>query len=284
MKVARIELDGIERLARVEGDLAFPLRSDEHPGLAILLSQPVSPGGAQGGAGSEGATEAPVTLDSVKLLPPIARPGSVIAIGLNYADHASESGLDAPAAPVTFAKLPQSVIGHGEVIRWSTDQSTEVDYEAELAVIIGAEARSVPVETALDFVLGYTCCNDVSARDAQFGDGQWLRGKSFDTFCPIGPWLVTPEDIPDPQNLRIACRVNGQALQDSNTSQMIFSVAEIISYLSGFITLLPGDVITTGTPAGVGFARTPPIYLHDGDTVEIDIEGIGVLANTCGAR
>ncbi|MGB3409777.1 MAG: fumarylacetoacetate hydrolase family protein [Microthrixaceae bacterium] len=304
MKIARIELDGIERLARVDADVVHPLRLDSGSPLRVLLatasdggdssrngeveSGPVEggpDGGGPDGGGPDGggpAEDASVELGRVKLLAPIARPGSVIAVGLNYADHASESGLEAPPSPVTFAKLPQSIIGPGEVIRWSQQQSTEVDYEAELAVVIGAEARDVPVESALGFVLGYTCCNDVSARDAQFSDGQWLRGKSFDTFCPLGPWLVTPEDIPDPQKLRIACRVNGETLQDSTTAQMIFSVAQIISYLSRFMTLLPGDVITTGTPAGVGFARTPPIYLSDGDTVEVDIEGIGVLVNTCG--
>lgn len=265
MKIARIEFDGSERLARVEGDMVYP-----------LLSGPLVPG--------PGGADDPVALEEVRILSPVAMPGSVIAVGLNYADHARESGLEPPAAPVTFAKLPQSIIGPDEMIRWNPEQSTEVDYEAELAVVIGTEARDVPVESALDHVLGYTCCNDVSARDAQFSDGQWLRSKSFDTFCPLGPWLVTPEDIPDPQNLRIACRVNGETLQDSTTAQMIFSVAEIISYLSRFITLRPGDVITTGTPVGVGFARKPPIYLQHGDTVEIDIEGIGVLKNSCGPR
>lgn len=274
MKVARIELDGVERLAVLEGDLARPLRPDSHPRFGVLLSGRPDP--------ERNHSDEPVPLDTVKLLAPVARAGSVIAVGLNYADHARESGLEPPNAPVTFAKLPQSVIGPGEVIRWDPDQSTEVDYEAELAVVIGVEARGVPVGSALDFILGYTCCNDVSARDAQFSDGQWLRSKSFDTFCPLGPWLVTPEDIPDPQDLRIACRVNGETLQESTTAQMVFGVAEIISYLSRFITLRPGDVITTGTPAGVGFARTPPIYLQHGDTVEIDIEGIGPLTNTCG--
>ncbi|MGB6057341.1 MAG: fumarylacetoacetate hydrolase family protein [Microthrixaceae bacterium] len=295
MKIARIELDGIERLARVDGDVVHPLVLDSGSPLQALLSgapgagkpdrRESDGGGAEGTpAGSHPAEDQSVELARVKVLAPIARPGSVIAVGLNYADHASESGLEAPGSPVTFAKLPQSIIGPGEVIRWSRDQSTEVDYEAELAVIIGSDARDVPVESALDFVLGYTCCNDVSARDAQFSDGQWLRAKSFDTFCPLGPWLVTPEDVPDPQNLQIACRVNGETLQDSSTAQMIFSVAQIISYLSQFMTLLPGDVITTGTPAGVGFARTPPIYLRDGDTVEVEIEGIGVLTNTCSER
>ncbi len=274
MKIARIESDGIERLARVEGDMVHPLRLGRDSKLGILLDGRSIPD-------HEGSDD-PVALDAVRVLAPVSVPGSVIAVGLNYADHASETGVEAPPAPITFAKMPQSIVGPGDLIRWSPDQSTEVDYEAELAVVIGTEARGVPVDSALEFVLGYTCCNDVSARDAQFSDGQWLRAKSFDTFCPLGPWLVTPEDIADPQDLRVTCRVNGETLQDSTTAQMIFGVAEIISYLSRFMTLRPGDVITTGTPGGVGFARTPPIFLSDGDTVEVDIEGIGVLTNTCG--
>jgi 2-keto-4-pentenoate hydratase/2-oxohepta-3-ene-1,7-dioic acid hydratase in catechol pathway len=173
------------------------------------------------------------------------------------------------------------VIGPGEAIRWSAGQSTQVDYEAELAVVIAAETRDVAVDDALGHVLGYTCCNDVSARDAQFSDGQWSRSKSFDTFCPLGPWLVTADEIPDPQSLPITCRVNGTTLQESSTAEMIHGVAALISYLSRFSTLRAGDVIATGTPAGVGFARTPPIFLADDDVVEVEIGGIGVLRNPC---
>lgn len=272
MKVARIDVEGTERLARIEGDVAHPLELDGSSPLALLLGDPSS---------LPHPAADPIPLGRARLLAPIARPGSVIAIGLNYADHARESGLDAPPSPVTFPKLPQSIIGPDEAITWSADASGEVDYEAELACIIADETRNVSAVDALGHVLGYTCCNDVSARDAQFSDGQWLRSKSFDTFCPLGPWLVTPDEISDPQNLAIACRVNGKTLQDSNTNEMIFGVAEIIAYLSRYFTLLPGDVITTGTPAGVGFARKPQIYLGDGDIVEVDIAGIGVLSNTC---
>ncbi len=275
MRIARIEIDGAERLARVEGEVLHPLAVEPGSPLAVLLEDRASLPHAAGG---------PVPLDRARLLAPIARPGSVLAIGLNYADHARETGQTAPAAPVLFAKLPQSVIGPGEPISWSSEHSAQVDYEAELAVVIGRDARDVPAGEALDHVLGYTCCNDVSARDAQFGDGQWVRAKSFDTFCPLGPWLVTPEEIPDPQALRILCRVNGRVLQDSGTDQMIFGVAELVSYLSRFITLRAGDVITTGTPAGVGFARSPAVLLADGDTVEVEIESIGVLANPCAVR
>lgn len=272
MKIARIDIDGTERLARVDGDEVTPLAVAADSPLRVLVADPTAL------PRHEGST---VALADVKLLSPVARPGSVIAIGLNYADHAAESGLDAPAAPVMFPKLPQSIIGPDAPIRWSDEQSTEVDYEAELAVVIARDIRDVTVDEALDHVLGYTCCNDVSARDAQFSDGQWLRSKSFDTFCPLGPWLVTPDEIGDPQDLDISCTLNGQRLQNSNTSQMIFGVAEIISYASRFFTLRAGDVITTGTPAGVGFARKPPIYLHSGDTVEVEISGIGVLSNPC---
>jgi 2-keto-4-pentenoate hydratase/2-oxohepta-3-ene-1,7-dioic acid hydratase in catechol pathway len=275
MKLARMEHHGTERLARIEDDVAHPIPVERASAFAVLLADRSSLPHLGGD---------PVPLDQVRLLAPIARPGSVIAVGLNYADHARESGQDTPAAPVTFPKLPQSVIGPGDDITWASEASVQVDYEAELACIIADEVRDVRVDQALDHVLGYTCCNDVSARDAQFSDGQWLRSKSFDTFCPLGPWLVTPEDLPDPQDLAIACRVNGRTLQSSNTSEMIFGVAEVIAYLSRFFTLRPGDVITTGTPAGVGFARTPPIYLGGGDTVEVDIAGIGVLTNSCVVR
>ena len=275
MKIARIDVDGAERLARIEGDVAHLVELDGSSPLALLLGDPSS---------LPHLAADPIPLDRARLLAPIARPGSVIAVGLNYADHARESGVDAPKSPVTFPKLPQSIIGPDATITWSADASGEVDYEAELACIIADETRNVTTADALGHVLGYTCCNDVSARDAQFSDGQWLRSKSFDTFCPLGPWLVTPDEIGDPQNLAIACRVNGKTLQDSNTAEMIFGVAEIIAYLSRYFTLLPGDVITTGTPAGVGFVRKPPIYLADGDTVEVDIAGIGVLSNTCMIR
>ncbi|HUR78601.1 MAG TPA: fumarylacetoacetate hydrolase family protein [Acidimicrobiales bacterium] len=211
----------------------------------------------------------------------IAAPSKVLAIGLNYADHAGEQSVEPPSAPLIFVKTNNSICFDGDTIRWAGADSSQVDYEAELAVVIGARARRVSEADALDYVFGYTCCNDVSARDAQFGDKQWVRGKSFDTFCPLGPYVVTAEEIPDPQTLAIRCRVNGETLQDANTSQMIFGVAELIAYCSRFMTLEVGDIIATGTPSGVGFARNPPIFLKDGDVCEIDIENIGVLTNRC---
>jgi 2-keto-4-pentenoate hydratase/2-oxohepta-3-ene-1,7-dioic acid hydratase in catechol pathway len=220
-------------------------------------------------------------LDDVELLAPVPRPGKIVAIGRNYREHVEEDGHDAPPAPLVFAKWPSSVIGHRAEIRWDPALTTQVDYEAELAVIIGRPARRVAEADALHYVLGYTCLNDVSARDLQFGDGQWARGKSLDTFCPMGPVLVTADEIPDPGDLAIACHVGGEVRQRANTSEMYFDVAAIISYCSQSFTLESGDVIATGTPGGVGIFRDPPILLADGDEVVVEIERIGRLVNTC---
>ena len=213
----------------------------------------------------------------VKLTRPFL-PTNVICVGLNYKEHALESKLPLPKQPVLFAKWTTSVIGPGDAIVLPPD-TQEVDYEAELAVVIGQKCRGVSAEKALDYVAGYTCMNDVSARDFQRGDGQWVRAKSQDTFGPIGPYLVTGDEIPDPQTLGIRCSVNGQVLQNSTTGDMIFSIRELIAYISRGITLHPGDLITTGTPQGVGFARTPPIFLKGGDEVVVEIDGIGSLSN-----
>ena len=209
---------------------------------------------------------------------PFARPGKIVCVGLNYRDHAEESGMEPPSRPLVFAKWPSSLVGPGEAIVLP-EQAQEVDYEAELGVVIGKRAHKVSVDDALDHVGGYFCANEVSARDVQFADGQWTRGKSFDTFCPMGPRVVPRDEIADPQALRIACRVNGETRQDSTTANMIFGVAEIISFATQAITLEPGDVIATGTPAGVAMGQPEPRYLHPGDTVEVEIEGIGVLTN-----
>jgi 2-keto-4-pentenoate hydratase/2-oxohepta-3-ene-1,7-dioic acid hydratase in catechol pathway len=202
----------------------------------------------------------------------------IVCVGLNYVDHAQEVGLELPERPLLFAKWPSAVVDNGDAIVIPAGVGN-VDYEAELAVIIGSRVKGVSVENALEAVAGYTCLNDVSARDLQFGDGQWTRSKSFDTFCPMGPRVVPREEIPDPQSLRILCRVNGETVQDSTTANMIFSVAEVIAFVTQAITLDPGDVITTGTPAGVQFGKPEPRYLQAGDTVEVEIEGIGVLSN-----
>jgi len=208
----------------------------------------------------------------------IGRPGKIVCVGLNYLDHAQEGGMELPKAPLLFAKWPNTLIGDGEPIVLPPE-ATEVDYEAELGVVIGTKAKRVSEADALEYVEGYICINDVSARDLQFGDGQWTRGKSVDTFCPVGPRLVPREEIADPQQLGIRCIVNGEALQDSSTAQMIFSVAEIIAYVTRVITLEPGDLIATGTPAGVGVFRDPKVLLKDGDEVSIEIDGVGTLTN-----
>ena len=220
-------------------------------------------------------------LETTELLAPVPRPGKIVAIGRNYREHVDEEGADRPTAPLIFAKWPSSVIGHGAEIRWDPELATQVDYEAELAVVIGRGARRVAESEALDYVLGYTCLNDVSARDIQFGDGQWVRGKSLDTFCPMGPALVTTDEIPDPQRLAISCRVGGAIVQEASTAQMYFGVAAIVSYCSQSFRLEPGDVIATGTPGGVGIFRDPPALLGDGDEVIVEIEGIGRLVNVC---
>jgi 2,4-didehydro-3-deoxy-L-rhamnonate hydrolase len=220
-------------------------------------------------------------LDDAELLAPVPRPGKVVAIGRNYREHVDEEGSDPPGAPLVFAKWPSSVVGHRAEIRWDPELATQVDYEAELAVVIGRPARRVSEDEALDYVFGYTCLNDVSARDIQFGDGQWVRGKSLDTFCPMGPVLVTTDEIPDPQKLAISCSVGGTILQEASTAQMYFGVAAIVSYCSQSFRLEPGDVIATGTPGGVGIFRDPPILLGEGDEVVVEIEGIGRLVNVC---
>ena len=225
-----------------------------------------------------GLTPTGTTAAVARLLPPVA-PTNILCIGLNYRRHAIESNMVIPERPVLFIKPTSTVIGSSDAITLPAD-SDEVDYECELAVVIGKTARNVSEDDALDYVLGYTVANDVSARDWQLRlDRQWAKGKSFDTFCPLGPVLLTADELPDPNALAIATRINGETLQSSNTVDMIFSVRHIISYLSHGITLLPGTVLLTGTPEGVGQGRTPPRWLQSGDTVEIEIENIGILTN-----
>jgi 2-keto-4-pentenoate hydratase/2-oxohepta-3-ene-1,7-dioic acid hydratase in catechol pathway len=218
-------------------------------------------------------------IDELTLLAPIPRPTKIIAIGLNYRDHAEETGQKLPEAPILFSKPPTATIGHGANIIIPSDAS-QIDYEVELGVIIGKGGRNIPVDTALEYVGGYTVFNDVSARDYQFRDGQWFRGKSFDTFAPMGPCLTLPDQIQDPQDLQMQLRLNGKIRQNSSTANMVFSVAELIADISQVMTLEPGDVIATGTPSGVGFKVKPkPVFLQPGDVVEAEINGIGILRN-----
>jgi 2-keto-4-pentenoate hydratase/2-oxohepta-3-ene-1,7-dioic acid hydratase in catechol pathway len=218
-----------------------------------------------------------------RLLSPI-EPANILAVGLNYGRHAEETNISRPDIPVLFIKATTTVIGPDEKIVLPSAGPEQVDYEAELAVVIGRRAKNVSREDALGYVLGYTCANDVSARDWQIEKQkrQWARGKSFDTFCPLGPCLITGDTIPNPNLLRIRAILNGQVMQDSNTSDMIFDVQGLISDLSHSLTLLPGTVILTGTPEGVGFTRKPPVFLRNGDTITIEIEGIGSLTNPVG--
>lgn len=216
-----------------------------------------------------------------RLLAPII-PAAVIAIGLNYRQHAAETNAKIPEWPIVFFKNPASVIGPGEpIVLPRRLRSDKVDYECELAVVIGKTAKNVSREKALDYVKGYTAANDVSARDWQkeWGGGQWSRAKSFDTFCPLGPALVTPDEIPNPNSLRIGTRIGDETVQDCNTNDMIFDVPTLIEFLSGDMTLLPGTLILTGTPQGVGMAADPPRWLKPGDIVSIDLEGVGTLTN-----
>jgi 2-keto-4-pentenoate hydratase/2-oxohepta-3-ene-1,7-dioic acid hydratase in catechol pathway len=217
-----------------------------------------------------------VPLEGAELLAPV-EPPNVYAIGLNYRAHAEEVGRELSAVPNVFIKANTSVIGPSEPIVLSASAADSVDYEAELAIVIGRACRNVTPEEAPDYIFGYTCGNDVSARDCQLNFGtQWARAKSFDTFCPLGPWIQTNLDT---SRLAVSSRLNGQVMQQSDTSHLIFSCAELVSFISGFATLLPGTVIMTGTPDGVGYKRTPPVYLKAGDLIEIEVEGIGTLAN-----
>ena len=209
---------------------------------------------------------------------PIDRPEKIIGVGLNYRDHAEEQQVPLPDRPILFAKWPNALIGPGEPIVIPA-VSKQIDFEAELGVVIGSRVRAVSVENALDAVAGYVCLNDVSARDLQHADGEWTRGKSIDTFCPVGPRLVSALEIPDPQNLRIRAILNGEVMQDSTTANMVFGVAELVSFISETITLEPGDLIATGTPAGVGAFRDPPVFLQPGDEITVEIDRIGVLTN-----
>ena len=220
-------------------------------------------------------TPTKVAVADVKLLAPI-KPLNILALGQNYKAHVEEGGDKLPKAPLLFMKATSSVIGPDEPILIPRVASEEVDYEGELALVIGKTARHVKESEALDYVLGYTCANDVSARNCQRADGQWARAKSFDTFCPLGPWIETELN---PLDCGIRCRISGQTLQDSRTSLMIFNVPYVISYLSAGMTLLPGTVLLTGTPSGVGFAQNPPRWLKPGDVAEVEIEGIGTLRN-----
>jgi 2-keto-4-pentenoate hydratase/2-oxohepta-3-ene-1,7-dioic acid hydratase in catechol pathway len=267
MKWVRFEREGKQGIGTLQGASVQPVEAQS--------LQEVIDGRGTGAAGPAFA------LNGAKLLAPL-RPGKIIAVGQNYWDHCREQHVDPPKRPILFAKFPLSVIGPGDAVRWPEDLTSQVDYEAEMALVVGRTARSVAEDRALDYLFGYTAANDISARDIQFGDGQWLRGKAIDTFCPLGPTVVTRDEVADPQNVPVKCRVNGVTLQDSNTKEMIFPVRHLLAFISRAITLEPGDVILTGTPHGVGVFRNPKIFLKPGDQLEVEIGDVGVLKNTVG--
>jgi len=270
MKISQFyEEEGHIRLGIIEHDQVIPLAFTGNMVEFMSSERPTRPSGP------------PLPMSGLRLAPPVSQPSKIMAIGLNYVDHIQESKGKIPKNPVVFAKFPNTLAAHLDPIAWKREITSKVDFEAELAVVIGRKTSFVTPDKALEAVFGYTCANDVSARDLQFADGQWVRGKSLDTFCPLGPWIVTPDEIPDPQDLVIRCMVNGEVMQSSNTGNMIFPVPELISFLSKHFTLLPGDLILTGTPQGVGVFRDPSVYLKHGDEVAVEIERIGRLVNPC---
>jgi 2,4-diketo-3-deoxy-L-fuconate hydrolase len=271
MKLVRFGADGEARVGMAEGDRVLELR--ERDLMAVLRDRGVA-----------ADVTAEHGLDEVTLGPPIPRPGKIVCVGLNYRDHAQETGQPLPEVPLLFAKFPNSITGPESVIEVPS-MTKALDWEAELAVVIGVNARDLPASSALTAVAGYMNMNDVSARDVQIGEGgQWTRGKSFDTFAPTGPYLVTAEEIEDPQDLAVACWVNGETVQSGTTADMIFPVAELIAFISQSLTLEPGDIIATGTPAGVGMARAPQLFLDEGDEVVVEVEGLGRLVNHVTAK
>jgi len=270
LKTKKVTAMKLVRISTVEGRIAYGIPRPD--GTAIICT----------GDFESGFQPSSKAMPIATCLPPLSPP-NIIGIGLNYRQHARETKATIPDKPVVFAKLTTSVTGHNHpiILPMVTDPDGEVDYECELAVIIGKTAHNTPASTALDHVFGYTCANDVSARQWQKfgGNGQWVRGKSFDTFCPLGPWIVTADEIPDPQALPIRTRLNGMVMQEHTTADMIFTVAQLIHFLSQDTTLLPGTIILTGTPQGVGFVRHPPVWLKAGDSVSVEIDGIGTLTN-----
>lgn len=272
------------RLARAQRDDRVVLGAIEGDHLAILA--PRRDGGDGLDPGREGVlaivggqpTGEVIPLGELRLLAPVPRPGKVICVGANYRAHAAEAGVATPAFPEIFAKFANTIIGPGEPIP-ASGPDPAIDWEGELAVVIGRRVRDLSFADALSAVAGYMVANDISARTWQTRVSQWVTGKSFDGFCPIGPHLATPEEVGDPQALRLVTRLNGEVVQDASTEAMVFPVSELVAYLSSVMTLEPGDLILTGTPEGVGLHRSPPRFLRDGDTISVEVERVGVLEN-----
>jgi len=279
MKLATIEKNGLKSTGIIEGDLVYLVSG---PGIPATMLELIRGGKEALGQVAEKHAKQEFKsflLAEMHIRAPIDNPQKIMAIGHNYMDHIREQNAPVPTHPLLFAKFPSSIIGPGETITWDENLTKQVDIEAELGVVIGRKARRISVDEALDYVFGYTVLNDVSARDLQYGDKQWVRGKSLDTFCPIGPVIVTSDEIPNPQNLHLNSQINDFVLQDSNTKEMIFTVAFLVSYLSQAFTLEPGDLIASGTPNGVGMYRNPQIFLKDGDIITVEVEKIGKIIN-----
>ena len=272
--------DAESPLALIEGDLAAPL-APHLDGVGtvdeLAAAGPAALDVVRGLAVAD--LDGAVTIGPGTLAPPLCAPSKIACVGLNFHDHCRETGMDPPERPLIFAKFLSSLSGPDDPITWDPEITSQVDWEAELAVVVGSTLRRASAEQALAGVFGYTAANDVSARDVQFSDVQWVRGKSLDTFCPVGPSVVTADDFGDPQGKHLECRVDGEVKQDSTTAEMIFGVAEILSFLSYSCTLMPGDLVLTGTPWGCGGFRKPPVFLAPGETVEVEVEGIGILRN-----
>jgi len=278
MRLVTLERNGSAEPGVISGDQVISLKG---AGFSTLLA--VIEGGLEARQQAEKWLERPpasavTSLASTRLLAPIPRPPKIICVGLNYRDHAIESKMEIPKVATIFAKFATSVIGPGDAIVLPKN-SVKPDYEAEFAFVIGKRGRHIPKERWQEHVFGYTNLNDVSARDYQMATTQWMMGKTFDTFAPFGPAIVTADEIPDPHALDIQMIINGEVLQNSNTSQLIFRIPELIEYLSSVCTLEPGDIVSTGTPSGVGFSRTPPRWLRAGDDVVVKISGLGELRN-----
>lgn len=282
MRLTTIHTNHGPRAAVLHGEHYVDLNATD-TGLPPTVRQLLA-GGPEMLVRAEQVASRPVTVrhaaPTVRLLPPIPDPNKIICIGLNYRDHALEQNAPVPKEPVVFSKFPTTLIAQEQPIRLPK-VTQEVDFEAELVVVIGRKGRDLTVENAMDYVAGYMVGNDVSARDWQKNkEGrQWLLGKSFDTFAPTGPFLVTKDEVSDPHRLAIRLRLNGQTMQDSNTSQLLFNLPTLLAYITQVFTVEPGDLLFTGTPAGVGMARKPPVYLKAGDVVEVEIESLGVLRN-----
>jgi 2-keto-4-pentenoate hydratase/2-oxohepta-3-ene-1,7-dioic acid hydratase in catechol pathway len=275
MKLAQFRTKTVEgtRLGLIKGEALVDI-SEIAPDMLSLIKA----GSPALHAAKNLTAKSAYSLDAVEYLPAVY-PGKIIAIGRNYQEHAAEGGSEPPKSPLLFTKFPNALNAHNTPVTLHAI-SEQIDFEAELAVVIGRRASKVSEADALSYVFGYSCLNDVSARDLQFSDGQWVRGKGLDGFAPLGPFITTKDEVPDPQSLKIEGILNGEVMQSSNTKMMIFSVAYLISYITQAITLEPGDVIATGTPEGVGVFRKPPILLKPGDVFEVVIDKVGTLSNT----